>query len=282
MENRMDTRQAVNAAYTKTLDTEGLRKEFLVEDIFTADKLNMTYSHVDRIVFGGIMPVASTISLPDDLGKTFGTAFFLERREMGLINIGGDGVVEIDGVFHNVGNQEALYIGKGAKSVSFKSENRDAPAKFYYNSCPAHAAYPTKKITIDQASPQTIGEARTSNRRTIYKYIVPGVVDSCQLVMGLTKLEEGSLWNTFPCHTHERRMEVYFYFGMNDDGLVFHMCGEPTETRHIVMRNEQAVISPSWSIHTGVGTQAYTFIWGMCGENQTFPDMDHVAMGTLR
>ncbi len=278
----MQTRQAVNAAYTKTLDTEGLRKEFLVEEIFVADQLSMTYSHVDRIVFGGIMPVSSTISLPDDLGKTFGTAYFLERRELGLINIGGDGIVEVDGTLHVVGNQEALYIGRGAKSVSFKSENSSAPAKFYYNSCPAHAAYPTKKITIDQASPQTIGEARTSNRRTIYKYIVPGVVDSCQLVMGLTKLDEGSLWNTMPCHTHERRMEVYFYFGMNPDGVVFHMCGEPTETRHIVMRNEQAVISPSWSIHTGVGTQAYTFIWGMCGENQTFPDMDHVAMTSLR
>ncbi|MDB5814275.1 MAG: 5-dehydro-4-deoxy-D-glucuronate isomerase [Rhodocyclales bacterium] len=278
----MQTRQAVNAAYTKTLDTEGLRKEFLVEEIFIADQLSMTYSHVDRIVFGGIMPVSSTIALPDDLGKTFGTAYFLERRELGLINIGGDGIVEIDGTLHAVGNQEALYIGRGAKSVSFKSENRSAPAKFYYNSCPAHVAYPTRKITLDEASPQTIGEARTSNRRTIYKYIVPGVVDSCQLVMGLTKLDEGSLWNTMPCHTHERRMEVYFYFGMNPDGVVFHMCGEPAETRHIVMRNEQAVISPSWSIHSGVGTQAYTFIWGMCGENQTFPDMDHVAMTALR
>lgn len=278
---QIDTRQAVNAAYTKTLDTAGLRREFLVEQIFLADQMSMTYSHVDRIVFGGVMPVNGPVSLPD-LGKTFGTAYFLERREMGVINIGGAGTIIVDGVEYSLGNQEALYIGKGAKVLSFASNSKDEPAKYYYNSTPAHAAYPIKKITQEQASPQTMGEARTSNRRTIYKYIVPGVVDSCQLVMGLTKLDEGSLWNTMPCHTHERRMEVYFYFNMNPDGVVFHMCGEPTETRHIVMRNEQAVISPSWSIHTGVGTQAYTFIWGMCGENQTFPDMDHVAMTTLK
>lgn len=278
---QIDTRQSCNAAYTKTLDTEGLRREFLIEQIFVADQMTMTYSHVDRIVVGGVMPVTSAVTMPD-LGKTYGTAYFLERREMGVINIGGAGVIVVDGVEYAIGGQEALYIGKGVKELVFKSASKDAPAKFYYNSTPAHAAYPTKKITIDQASPQTMGEAKTSNRRTIYKYIVPGVVDSCQLVMGLTKLEEGSLWNTMPCHTHERRMEVYFYFNMNPDGVVFHMMGQPTETRHIVMGNEQAVISPSWSIHTGVGTQAYTFIWGMCGENQTFPDMDHVAMTTLK
>lgn len=278
---QIDTRQSCNAAYTKTLDTEGLRREFLIEQIFVADQMTMTYSHVDRIVVGGVMPVTSAVTMPD-LGKTYGTAYFLERREMGVINIGGAGVIVVDGVEYAIGGQEALYIGKGVKELVFKSVSKDAPAKFYYNSTPAHAAYPTKKITIDQASPQTMGEAKTSNRRTIYKYIVPGVVDSCQLVMGLTKLEEGSLWNTMPCHTHERRMEVYFYFNMNPDGVVFHMMGQPTETRHVVMGNEQAVISPSWSIHTGVGTQAYTFIWGMCGENQTFPDMDHVAMTTLK
>jgi len=278
---QIDIRQACNAAYTKMLDTEELRDEFLVEQIFVADQITMTYSHVDRIVFGGIMPVGAAVSMPD-LGKTYGTAFFLERREMGVINIGGDGMIVVDGVEFEVNGQEALYIGKGSKDLLFKSKNGDFPAKFYYNSTPAHATYPIKKITMAQASPQTIGEAKTSNRRTIYKYIVPGVVESCQLVMGLTKLDEGSLWNTMPCHTHERRMEVYFYFNMQADGIVFHMMGEPTETRHIVLRNEQAVISPSWSIHSGVGTQAYTFIWGMCGENQTFPDMDHVAMTTLK
>lgn len=278
---QIDIRQSCNAAYTKTLDTEGLRKEFLVESIFVADQITMTYSHVDRIVFGGIVPVAGAISLPD-LGKTFGTAFFLERREMGLINIGGAGVVVVDGVSYEIGNEEALYIGKGAKDLAFKSVSKDNPAKFYYNSTPAHASFPNKKVTREMASPQVMGEAKSSNRRTINKYIVPGVVDSCQLIMGLTKLEEGSMWNTMPCHTHERRMEVYLYFNMNADANVFHMMGEPTETRHIVIRNEQAVISPSWSIHSGVGTQAYTFIWGMAGENQTFPDMDHVAMTTLK
>lgn len=278
---QIDTRQSCNAAYTKTLDTEGLRREFLVESIFVADQMTMTYSHVDRIVFGGIMPVAGSISMPD-LGKTYGTTYFLERREMGVINIGGAGVIVVDGVSYDIGSEEALYIGKGAKDLVFTSNDKAAPAKFYYNSTPAHAAFPTKKITREMASPQTIGDLKTSNRRTINKYIVPGVVDSCQLSMGLTKLEEGSTWNTMPCHTHERRMEVYLYFNMPADAVVFHMHGEPTETRHIVMRNEQAVISPSWSIHSGVGTQAYTFIWGMCGENQTFSDMDHVAMTTLK
>ncbi|MEN3111971.1 5-dehydro-4-deoxy-D-glucuronate isomerase [Uliginosibacterium paludis] len=278
---QIDIRQSCNAAYSKTLDTEGLRREYLVEQIFIADQMTMTYSHVDRIVFGGVMPLTGEVSLPD-LGKTFGTAFFLERREMGVINIGGAGVIVVDGVEYAIGSEEALYIGKGARDLRFRSVSADAPAKFYYNSTPAHASYPIVKVTRDMASPQTMGEARTSNRRTINKYIVPGVVDSCQLIMGLTKLEEGSMWNTMPCHTHERRMEVYFYFNMQPDGVVFHMCGEPTESRHIVMRNEQAVISPSWSIHTGVGTQSYTFIWGMAGENQTFPDMDHVPMTSLK
>jgi len=278
---QIDIRQACNAAYTKTLDTEGLRRELLVERIFVADEITMTYSHVDRIVFGGIVPVSSAISLPD-LGKTYGTAYFLERREMGIINIGGAGVITVDGAEYEIGHEEALYIGKGNQELAFKSCDAANPAKFYYNSTPAHAAYPTKKVTREMASPQTIGDAKTSNRRTINKYIVPGVVDSCQLIMGLTRLEEGSMWNTMPCHTHERRMEVYLYFNMQPDAVVFHMHGEPTESRHLVMRNEQAVISPSWSIHTGVGTQSYTFIWGMAGENQTFPDMDHVAMSTLK
>lgn len=278
---QIDIRQSCNAAYTKTLDTDGLRREFLVEQIFVPDRITMTYSHVDRIVFGGILPVAGELVLPD-LGKTYGTAYFLERRELGLINIGGDGLVVIDGTEYEVKAEEALYIGKGSKDLIFRSADSANPARFYYNSTPAHAAFPTRKITLAEASPQTVGDAKTSNRRTIYKYIVPGVVDSCQLVMGLTKLDEGSLWNTMPTHTHERRMEVYFYFAMAEDGVVFHLHGEPGETRHIVMRNEQAVISPSWSIHSGVGTGAYTFIWGMAGENQTFPDMDHVAMADLR
>lgn len=278
----MQIRQSIHSDHAKQLDTQGLRREFLVEEIFTPDRLTMTYSHIDRIVFGGMMPVHGTLGFSDELGKTFGVSYFLERRELGLINIGGPGVVVVDGTTFEIGNAEALYVGLGARELSFASVDASQPAKFYYNSAPAHMNFPTRKVTQDQASPSTIGEAATSNRRTIYKYLVPDVLPTCQLVMGMTQLEEGSLWNTMPCHTHERRMEVYFYFNMKDDAAVFHMMGKPDETRHMLVHNEQAVISPSWSIHSGVGTQAYTFIWGMVGENQVFGDMDHVAVKDLR
>lgn len=278
----MQTRQSIHSDHAKQLDTEGLRREFLIEEVFSPNKLTMTYSHIDRIVFGGIMPVDSTLTFSNELGKSFGVTYFLERRELGLINIGGAGVITVDGTNYEVGKAEALYVGKGVRDVSFKSVDSAHPAKFYYNSAPAHTTYPTRKITQDQASPETLGDASTSNRRTIYKYLVPNVLPTCQLVMGMTQLEEGSLWNTMPCHTHERRMEVYFYFNMKDDAAVFHMMGKPDETRHLLVHNEQAIISPSWSIHAGVGTQAYTFIWGMVGENQVFSDMDHVAVRDLR
>lgn len=278
----MQTRQSIHSDHAKQLDTEGLRREFLIEEVFSPNKLTMTYSHIDRIVFGGIMPVDSTLTFSNELGKSFGVTYFLERRELGLINIGGAGVITVDGTNYEVGKAEALYVGKGARDVSFKSVDSAHPAKFYYNSAPAHTTYPTRKITQDQASPETLGDASTSNRRTIYKYLVPNVLPTCQLVMGMTQLEEGSLWNTMPCHTHERRMEVYFYFNMKDDAAVFHMMGKPDETRHLLVHNEQAIISPSWSIHAGVGTQAYTFIWGMVGENQVFSDMDHIAVRDLR
>ncbi|MGE6182368.1 5-dehydro-4-deoxy-D-glucuronate isomerase [Aeromonas media] len=278
----MQIRQSIHSDHAKQLDTQGLRREFLVEEIFTPDQLTMTYSHIDRIVFGGIMPVQDPLAFSDALGKTFGVSYFLERRELGLINIGGPGVVVVDGIPFEIGNAEALYVGQGARELSFVSVDAMQPAKFYYNSAPAHVSFPTRKVTQAQASPSTLGEAATSNRRTIYKYLVPDVLPTCQLVMGMTQLEEGSLWNTMPCHTHERRMEVYFYFNMQDDAAVFHMMGKPDETRHLLVHNEQAVISPSWSIHSGVGTQAYTFIWGMVGENQVFGDMDHVAVKDLR
>ncbi|MCY9821165.1 5-dehydro-4-deoxy-D-glucuronate isomerase [Aeromonas media] len=278
----MQIRQSIHSDHAKQLDTQGLRREFLVEEIFTPDQLTMTYSHIDRIVFGGIMPVQDPLAFSDALGKTFGVSYFLERRELGLINIGGPGVVVVDGIPFEIGNAEALYVGQGARELSFVSVDAMQPAKFYYNSAPAHVSFPTRKVTQAQASQSTLGEAATSNRRTIYKYLVPDVLPTCQLVMGMTQLEEGSLWNTMPCHTHERRMEVYFYFNMQDDAAVFHMMGKPDETRHLLVHNEQAVISPSWSIHSGVGTQAYTFIWGMVGENQVFGDMDHVAVRDLR
>lgn len=278
----MDVRQSIHSDHAKQLDTQGLRREFLIETIFKADDFTITYSHIDRIIVGGIMPVTHAVVLPESLGKAIGVNFFLERRELGMINIGGTAHIEIDGTSYTVENQEALYIGRGAKALSFSSADPKNPAKLYYNCAPAHTSYPTRKVTLAEASPVTIGDAKTSNRRTINKYFVPDVLPTCQLSMGLTKLDEGSLWNTMPCHTHDRRMEVYFYFNMDKDTAVFHMLGEPTETRHILIHNEQAVISPSWSIHSGVGTKAYTFIWGMVGENQTYDDMDHIAVADLR
>jgi 4-deoxy-L-threo-5-hexosulose-uronate ketol-isomerase len=242
----------------------------------------MTYSHIDRIIVGGVMPIDAKVSVGDEVGKQLGVSYFLERRELGVINIGGPGLIVVDGTTYEIGNEEALYVGKGARNVEFSSLDPAKPAKFYYNSAPAHTTFPNKKITLAEASPQTIGDPATSNRRTINKFIVPDVLETCQLTMGLTKLEQGSLWNTMPCHTHERRMEVYFYFDMDEETSVFHMMGQPQETRHLLVHNEQAVISPSWSIHSGVGTKRYTFIWGMVGENQVFDDMDHVKVSELR
>ncbi|MDR7342271.1 4-deoxy-L-threo-5-hexosulose-uronate ketol-isomerase [Pantoea alhagi] len=278
----MQVRQSIHSDHARQLDTAGLRREFLIENIFTPDNYTMTYSHIDRIIVGGVMPVGESVTIGSEVGKQLGVSYFLERRELGVINIGGPGLIEVDGKAWEIGNQQALYVGMGAQSVVFKSVDASQPAKFYYNSAPAHTRYPDKKITLEEASPTTLGDAATGNRRTINKFIVPDVLPTCQLTMGLTKLEEGSLWNTMPCHTHERRMEVYFYFDMDEETAVFHMMGQPQETRHLLVHNEQAVISPSWSIHAGVGTKRYTFIWGMVGENQVFDDMDHVKVSELR
>ncbi|WP_038907857.1 5-dehydro-4-deoxy-D-glucuronate isomerase [Dickeya oryzae] len=278
----MQVRQSIHSDHARQLDTAGLRREFLIERIFDADACTMTYSHIDRIIVGGVMPVHQVVTIGEDVGTQLGVSYFLERRELGAINIGGSGVVNVDGERYEIGHEEAIYIGKGARDIRFTSVDPSDPARFYYNSAPAHTTYPTRKITAADASPQTVGDDATSNRRTINKYIVPDVLPTCQLTMGLTKLAEGSLWNTMPCHTHERRMEVYFYFDMDEETAVFHMMGQPQETRHILVHNEQAVISPSWSIHSGVGTKRYTFIWGMVGENQVFSDMDHVKVSELR
>ncbi|AWV02990.1 5-dehydro-4-deoxy-D-glucuronate isomerase [Burkholderia sp. JP2-270] len=278
----MEVRQGIHSEHAKALDTAGLRRHFLVENVFAPDALSLTYSHIDRIIVGGAWPATRPVEVPASLGAAMGVSHLLERRELGAINIGGPGWVEVDGQRHAVGTEEAIYIGQGGQGVVFGSDDRAHPAKFYVNCAPAHTAYPTRTITLAQASPETLGDAAASNRRTIYKFIVPDVLPTCQLSMGMTKLEPGSLWNTMPCHTHERRMEVYFYFNLADDAAVFHLLGEPQETRHVVVHNEQAVISPSWSIHSGVGTKAYTFIWGMVGENQVFKDMDHIAVADLR
>jgi 4-deoxy-L-threo-5-hexosulose-uronate ketol-isomerase len=278
----MQIRQPIHSEHARTLDTAGLRRHFLIEQLFVPEQATLTYSQIDRIIVGGIHPVHQAVRFAPELGKHTGTDFFLQRRELGLINIGGAAVVQADGQRYDVGPREALYIGQGARELSFESVDAAKPAKLYFNCAPAHCHYPNRKITLAEASPETLGDAKTSNRRTIHKFIVPDVLPTCQLLMGMTQLEPGSLWNTMPCHTHDRRMEVYFYFDMSEQAVVFHIMGEPTQTRHLVVRNEQAVINPSWSMHSGVGTQAYTFIWGMVGENQVFKDMDHVPMTTLR
>jgi len=276
----MDIRENVNSEYAKTLDTEGLRRHFLINQIFVPGKITMTYSHVDRMIAGGATPVGHVLTLAAT--KELGTNYFLERREMGIINIGGPGSISVDGKKFPVGSRDGFYISMGSKEVAFESTDPAKPAKFYFNSAPAHRACATRLITLDQAKRVEMGSDAESNKRVINQFIHPAVLETCQLVMGMTIFSQGSVWNTMPVHTHERRMEVYLYFDMPEDRVVFHFLGKPDETRHLVVRNEEAVISPSWSIHSGVGTGAYTFIWGMAGENQTFTDMDHVSMSTLK
>ena len=276
----MNIRYANNPKDSKFYTTDELRANYLVEDIFAPGELNLTYSHVDRIIFGGVVPVGNAIGL--DAGKELGVQYFLERRELGVINLGGTGTVTLDGEVYKLESRDGLYVGAGIKAVEFSSEDNENPAKFYINSAPAHTSYPTVKIEIGKANPVKLGSLETSNKRTIYQYVHPNVCKSCQLLMGMTILEPGCVWNTMPCHTHDRRMEVYFYFNMDSSSRVFHIMGEPSETRHLVVANEQAVISPSWSIHSGVGTGSYTFIWGMVGENQVFDDMDAIKTIDLR
>lgn len=277
---KFDIRYNNHPEDSKHYDTETLRSRYLIETIFEANELKLTYSHHDRIIAGGIMPVEHEVSLP--VTKDLGTEYFLERRELGAINIGGRGYVILDGKRYEMAERDGIYIGSGTKEVIFGSDNAALPAKYYINSAPAHHSYPIVHIPFSKANPNKWGAPKTLNERTIYQYVHPAVCQSCQLVMGMTILSEGSAWNTMPCHTHERRMEVYFYFNMASDTRVFHFMGEADETRHLVIKNEQAVISPSWSIHTGVGTSDYTFIWGMCGENITFSDMDFVKMSDLK
>ena len=276
----MDTRYAIHPDQMKLLDTHEIQKHFLIENLFEKDKMKMVYSHVDRIIAGGVCPGNSELELT--VTKELGVDFFLQRRELGIINIGSKGVVSVDGKEYVLEKKECLYVGMGPKRISFKSSDRNDPAKFYFNSTPAHSPYPAVKLSIKDAQRLDLGAPDKANVRTIYQFIHPQVLKSCQLVMGMTVLQPGSNWNTMPCHTHDRRMEVYLYFDLPDDSLVFHLMGEPRETRHIVVRNEQAVISPSWSIHSGVGTSPYTFIWGMAGENQTFTDMDQIPMSELK
>lgn len=281
----MELRTAASPRDVKHYTTERLREEFLIEKVFFEDEIRLVYSHIDRIITGAATPVKKALKL--EAGDELRAAYFLERREMGVINVGGDGYITVDGKKYTVVSRDGMYIGMGSKDIMFESMDASNPAKFYINSAPAHRTCPTVLIKRDGVAGEgevvikpenkvELGTLEDSNHRTINKYILPGQVESCQLVMGLTHLEPGSVWNTMPSHTHDRRMEVYLYIDIADDAFVMHFMGEPQETRHIIMRNEQAVISPSWSIHSGCGSRNYSFIWGMVGENQAFDDMDGI------
>lgn len=276
----MEIRYSNHPDDSKHYTTTELRNHYLQQNIFKADDILLTYTHVDRMIFGGAMPTNKSLELL--AGDELRAEYFLERRELGVINVGGKGQIEIDGTVYDMDTQDGIYVGMGNKKIVFSSKDASNPAKFYINSTPAHTTYPIVHIPIANANPNKLGDQKTMNVRTIFQYVHPAVCKSCQLTMGLTRLDEGSGWNTMPSHTHERRMEVYFYFGIPEGQAVFHMMGQPQETRHIVMQNDEAVISPSWSIHSGIGTAAYTFIWGMCGENQEFTDMDGLNTSELR
>ena len=280
----MDIRYSVNQRDFKRYTTEEVRGEFLIENLYKKDEVVAVYSHVDRMVTLGCMPVNEAVSISKgiDVWANFGTEYFLERREIGIFNIGGAGKIKADGEVFEMGYKDCLYITKGTKEVTFESNSPENPAKYYMVSAPAHTSYKTTFISIEKAAKKPLGSMETSNKRVINQFIHPDVLKTCQLSMGMTVLEPGSVWNTMPAHTHERRMEIYMYFEVPENQVVFHMMGEGQETRHIVVQNEQAVISPSWSIHSGAGTSNYTFIWAMGGENQAFDDMDNIATTDLR
>ena len=277
---KLEIRYAEHPIDMKLYDTAKMRSHFLFDKVFLKDEISLCYTHSDRVVFGGAFPVAEKLALKG--GKEFGSDVFLDRRELGIICIANSGTVTADGKVYEMKKGDGLYIGKGTAEVVFASNDKNNAAKFYMASAPAHTTYPTMHIPIEKANPRKVGEPATCNARTIYQYVHPAVLQSCQLCMGMTILEEGSVWNTMPAHTHERRMEVYFYFDIKPGQVVFHLHGKPDETRHVVMNNEESVISPSWSIHSGAGTANYTFIWAMAGENQTFDDMDTVPTTELK
>ena len=270
---KWELRYAAHPGDAKNYDTERLRHDFLIEDLFLQDDIKMVYSMYDRLIVGGAMPVKSTLKLePFDELKA---EYFLQRREMGFINVGsGVAVIKADGQEYKLDYKEALYLGSGNKEVTLASEDASKPAKLYINSAPAHKQLPNKKVTLADAEVAVMGSLETSNHRQINKLLVNSVVETCQLQMGMTELKTGSVWNTMPAHTHNRRMEAYFYFEVPKDQVICHFMGQPDETRHIWMKNEQAVISPSWSIHSAAGTSNYIFIWGMAGENLDYGDMD--------
>lgn len=275
----MEERFACSPAEVKNMSTDQLRDSFLIQGLFVAGAATFTYSHYDRMITGGVLPVGGAVTLPTY--EPLKSSFFLERREMGIINIGGKGTVTADGTTYPLSKLDCLYLGKGVKEVSFASAGDNTPARFFVLSAPAHQAFPSQLMKSSEATPVDLGSSETANERTIYKYIHLDGIKSCQLVMGLTVLKPGSVWNTMPSHTHNRRMEIYLYFDVKEEHRVFHFMGQPAETRHLVVAGEEAIISAPWSIHSGCGTSSYSFIWGMAGENQAFTDMDAVAIRDL-
>ena len=280
MNENYEVRYAVGQREMNQMGTEAIRSDFLIEDVFGSDEVKLVYSHFDRYITGGVIPVKGKVFL--DTIDSLKSEFFLERRELGIINVGGKGTVMADGQSYSLDYKEALYLGKGTKEVYFSSDTAHKPALFYLNSTPAHHPYPSKKIGRDEAEIVELGAPETANARTIRKLIVNSIVETCQLQMGMTEIHSGSVWNTMPAHVHDRRMEVYFYFEVPEEQAVCHFMGAPNETRHLWMTNNHAVISPPWSIHSGCGTSNYTFIWGMAGENLDYGDMDACPIPTLR
>jgi 4-deoxy-L-threo-5-hexosulose-uronate ketol-isomerase len=276
----IDIRYPTHPEQIPQLDTAALRRLHLLEDLFQPGKARLVLSHVERMLIGGVLPQADPVVIEAGPGQY--TEVALDRREWGIVNIGGAGRVIVDGQTHPLKSRDGLYVGMGAVKLEFVSESAQEPARFYLVSTPAHARYETVRIPVEKAMPKRLGGAATSNDRTIYQYVNPAICKSSQLLLGLTELEPGSVWNTMPCHRHNRRSEAYFYFGLAPEHRVFHFMGEPQETRHIVVANEQAVISPPWSIHTGVGTARYSFIWAMGGENQDYGDMAAIAPADMR
>jgi len=281
MSTTFESRYAIGPNESKSLDTSGLRQNFLIERLFFEDQVHFVYTHYDRYMAGGAFPVNKKVKL-ETIEPLLKEPHFLSRRELGIINVGGDGHVEVDGEVFVVNHKEALYIGKGAQEVYFSSNDSKNPAKFYLNSTPAHHTFPTRRVTKEDANKIELGSMETANHRVINQMLLHTVIETCQLQMGMTELKPGSVWNTMPSHTHDRRMEVYFYFDIPEGQAVSHFMGPVDETRHIWMHNEQAVISPPWSIHSGAGTSNYTFIWGMAGENMDYDDMDKSAITDLR
>ena len=279
MSTTFETRYASSPKAVKQYDTQQLRDEFLINDLMQNGTIKFVYTHYDRYMAGGAVPISDLKLETIDPLKA---EYFLERRELGIINVGGDGSILVDGETFKVNHKDALYIGKGAKDVTFKSNDGSNPAKFYMNSAPAHKTYPTKKTSLAEANKIELGSLETANHRTVSQMIIGGIITTCQLQMGMTELKTGSVWNTMPAHVHDRRMEIYFYLDIPENQAVCHFMGQPQETRHIWMHNHQAVISPPWSIHSGSGTSNYTFIWGMAGENLDYNDMDVAKITDLR